>query len=275
MSPGATLDLTFAAVAGRTALTRRRYRWPLLIGRVFPDAGRPGVGSVTIQNAAGTVIPGDTVTQRITVVDGGFAEVRGQGAAMVTGIPGGRVAVEETTLTVDGTSRLVFDAAPRILTPHAHYRQRTQVCVAAAGRAVLVDSVVLHPELTDATFGSYESTVVISSTAGALLACDAQVLESMPRARNAPKAFASVYIVGGALDTAMTALSSELEELSVLTGDRRVYVGVSDLPNQAGWAVRIAASDGGVLRASTSAAMGQVISLLGSQKGGGSLCSVR
>jgi urease accessory protein len=51
----------------------------------------------------------------------------------------------------------------------------------------------------------------------------------------------------------MTALTPELDALSVLTGDRRSYVGVSDLPNGAGWAVRIAASDGGVLRTAITA----------------------
>jgi urease accessory protein len=47
----------------------------------------------------------------------------------------------------------------------------------------------------------------------------------------------------------MTALSPGLEALTAFTENRRVYVGVSDLPNEAGWAVRMAASDGGTLRA--------------------------
>jgi urease accessory protein len=67
-----------------------------------------------------------------------------------------------------------------------------------------------------------------------------------------------VYVVGGAFDEAMTALSPDLESLSVLTGDRRVYLAVSDLPNQAGWAVRIAGSDGGMLRATVAAVTGLI-----------------
>jgi urease accessory protein len=51
----------------------------------------------------------------------------------------------------------------------------------------------------------------------------------------------------------MTALSPDLESLSVLTGDRRVYLAVSDLPNQVGWAVRIAGWDGGTLRTTIAA----------------------
>ncbi|WP_197378411.1 urease accessory protein UreD [Mycolicibacterium mengxianglii] len=252
MSVTAALDLTFSLVGGRTVLTRRRYRWPLLIGRVFTDPAQPSLGSVTVQNAAGTVIPGDLVSQRIGVVAGGYAAVRGQGATMVTGVPGGEVAVEDTDVRVDETSRLLLDPAPRILTPYAHYRQRMHVCVAPGGCAVLVDAVVLHPELTDQQFGSYESGVEITAVDGTRLALDAQVLDAMPRVRRAPMAFATVYVVGAGLDIAMTALSPELESLSVLTG-RRVYVGVSDLPNGAGWAVRIAASDGGVLRSAISA----------------------
>jgi urease accessory protein len=253
VSVGAALDLTFAAVGGRTVLTRRRYRWPLLIGRVFPDAERPEVGAVTIQNAAGTVIPGDVVTQRFNVVERGWAVVRGQGATMVTGVPGGAAAVEHIDVQVDASSRLLLDASPRILSPHAHYRQHTRVCVAPQGRAVVVDAVILHPDLTDETFGSYQSNVEIATAEATLLALDAQHLETMPRVRRAPTAFATVYIIGTGLDTTMTGRSPGVESLSVLTGDRRVYVGVSDLPNDAGWAVRIAASDGGILRATIGA----------------------
>lgn len=250
---GNALDLVFASVAGRTALTRRRYRWPLLIGRVFSDPARTGVGSVTIQNCAGTVMAGDVVRQRIEVVDGGSAVVRGQGATIVSGVPGGELAVEDTRLRVDASSRLLFDPSPRILTAHACYRQRTQVCIEPGGRVVLVDAVVLHPDLTDESFGSYESSVAVAAPDGTLLALDAQMLETMPRVHRAPTAFGIVYVVGGGFDEAMTALSPSVESLSVLTGDRRVYLAVSDLPNRAGWAVRIAGWDGGTLRATVAA----------------------
>lgn len=255
MSTGSlnALDLVFANVAGRTALTRRRYRWPLLIGRVFAHPARPGVGAVTVQNCAGTVMAGDVVRQRIEVVDGGSAVIRGQGATIVSGVEGGATAVEDTCVRVDASSRLLFDPSPRILTADARYRQHMQVCVEPGGRAVLVDAVVLHPDLTDETFGSYESGVAVAAPDGTLLALDAQLLETMPRVRRAPTAFGTVYVVGDGFDETMTALSPNLESLSVLTGDRRVYLAVSDLPNQAGWAVRIAGSDGGTLRATVAA----------------------
>jgi urease accessory protein len=251
--PGNALDLVFASVGGRTALTRRRYRWPLLIGRVFTDRTRPGAGSVTIQNCAGTVIPGDVVRQRIEVVDGGSAAVGGQGATIVSGVRGGETAVEDTRLRVDTSSRLLFDPSPRILTAHARYRQRTQVCVEPGGRAVIIDAFVLHPDLTDETFGSYESNVTVTATDGTPLAVDAQMLDTMPRGRRAPTAFGTVYVVGGGFDEAMTAISPDLESRSGLTGDRRAYLAVTDLPNQVGWAVRIAGSDGGTLRAAIAA----------------------
>lgn len=258
---GNALDLVFASVGGRTALTRRRYRWPLLIGRVFTDRTRPGVGSVTIQHCAGTVIPGDGVRQRIEVVDGGSAVVRGQGATSVSGVRGGETAVEDTRLRVDASSRLLFDPSPRILTTHARYRQRTQVCVEPGGRAVIVDAVVLHPDLTDETFGSYESSVAVIAPDGTLLALDAQMLETTPRVRHALTAFGTVYVVGGGFDEAITALSPDLESLGGHTRDTRVYLAATDLPNQAGWAVRIAGSDGGTLRAAIAAVIEQIEAL--------------
>ncbi|MBB3749091.1 urease accessory protein [Mycolicibacterium sp. BK634] len=245
---GHALDLRFANVGAGTNLIRRRYRWPLMIGRVFADPTRTGVGSVTVQNCAGTIIPGDVVKQRIEVVDNGYAVVRGQGATVVSGVPGGEPAVEDTRLVVDASSRLLFDPSPRILTAHARYRQRTEISVAPGGRALVVDAVVLHPDLTDESFGCYESTVAVTAPDGTLLTNDAQMLETMPRVRNAPTAFGTVYLAGE-FDTVTAALPRDLESLNVLTGDSRVHLAVSDLPNGAGWAVRMAASDGGTLRA--------------------------
>jgi urease accessory protein len=113
---------------------------------------------------------------------------------------------------------------------------------------VFVDTVVLHPNLTAADFGRYESSVAVTTGDGSVLALDVQLMATLPRVRRAPRAFGTVYIVGAGLDTTMTALSPNLESLSVLTGEGTVYVAVSDLPNGAGWAVRLAASDGGILR---------------------------
>lgn len=224
-------DLRFARVGAHTVLTRRRHRWPVVIGRVFTD--RPGRGSLTLQNAAGTVIPGDVVRQRIEVVDGGWATVCGQGATVISGVPGGDVSVEETQLFVDARSHLRFDPAPRILTAHARHRQHTDVCVEPGGWAVVVDTMVLHPDLHAATFGSIESTVTVRAPGGALLAMDAQVLDAPPMTDRFT-AFGTVYFIGAGLECA--------------TDSPDVYTAVTELPNAAGCAVRIAAADGGALR---------------------------
>lgn len=255
---GDALDLRFAKVGGYTALTRRRYRWPLMIGRVFNDQARPGVGSVTVQNCAGTIIPGDVVRQRIEVVDSGSAVVRGQGATVVSGVPGGQPAVEDTCLRVHANCRLLFDPSPRILTTYARYRQRTRVSVEPGGRALVVDAVVLHPDLTDEAFGSYESSVAVTAPDGTLLALDAAMFETMPRVRHAPTAFGGVYVVGGEFDTVGATLSRDLESLTGLSGDSRAYLAASELPNHAGWVVRLAASDGGTLRSTIAAVTARI-----------------
>lgn len=226
------LDLVLARVGGRTVLTRRRYRWPLLVGRVFDDE-RGGV--LTVQNSAGTLIPGDVIRQWVEVVDGGIATVQGQGATTISGTATGAEAFEDTRLTVDATGELWYAPAPRIVTPHARYRQELRVRVAPGGRAVVVDAVVLHPECGNANFGSYASTVEVRGPENELLAVDAQSLDAMPAARRAPSAFCTVYLIG---------LGDAPSEVS----PRDAYGAVTDLPNGAGWAVRIAARDGGALR---------------------------
>jgi urease accessory protein len=246
------LDLAFTARGQRTVLTRRRYRWPLLIGRVFTDPDAPSTGSVTVQNAAGTIIPGDVIRMRVEVGGGGSAVVRGQGATTVSGVPGGAVACEHSEVRVADDSTLVLDTPPRILTAYAHYQQHMQVCLGVGSRLLLVDAVVLHPELTAATFGGYESTVQVYGPDGAVRAVDAQRLMAPPRVRRAPTAFGSVYcLTGGAHVLPDTA--AQLEALTDLGGPRQVYTGVSELPNGAGQLVRIAASDGGRLRSTIDA----------------------
>lgn len=251
-APRNALDLVFAGAGDRTVLTRRRYRWPLLIGRVFTDPAVASAGSVTVQNAAGTIIPGDVIRQRIEVTDGGYAVVRGQGATMVNGVAGGAVSTEDTRVHVGPCSRLVLDAPPRILTADAHHRQHTRVQVEPGGRLLLVDAVVLHPDLTAENFGSYESTVEIQAPNGSVLALDAQRMNTPPRISRSPNAFGTVYVVGGDADAApsagLEALAPDLEALTELAGPRRVYTGVSALPNDAGWMIRIAATDGGRLK---------------------------
>ena len=168
------------------------------------------------------------------MVDGGVATVRGQGATTISGTVSGAEAFEETQLTVDATGELWYASAPRIVTPHARYRQELRVCVAPGGRAVVVDAVVLHPECGNADFGWYASTVEVRGPEQDVLAVDAQSLDAMPTARRAPSAFGTVYLIG--------------------LGDARphvpddVYGASTELPNGAGWAVRIAAPDGGALR---------------------------
>lgn len=250
------LDLAFGRVDDRTVLTRRRYRWPLLIGRVFADPLRPWLGSVTIQNAGGTVIPGDLITQHIEVLDGAAVVLRGQGATVVSGVAGGAQAVEQTRVRVDAGSRVVLDVAPRILNRHAHYRQYTEVCVESGGGAVLVDAVVLHPELAERGPVNYESSVAVVAPDGALRALDVQALDSVPTVLRPPMAFGTVYVLGAGPPS--TNLSTDLEQLTVLTGDRRTYIAVSELPGQAGWAVRIATWDGGALRAALGAVTAQL-----------------
>jgi urease accessory protein len=158
-------------------------------------------------------------------------------------------------------SGFAFQCFHQIENHTARYRQRTQVCVEPGGRAVIIDAVVLHPDLTDETFGSYESSVAVTAPDGTLLALDAQVLETTPQVRRAPTAFGTVYVVGGGFDEAMTAISPDLESRSEHTVDRRAYLAVTDLPNQVGWAVRIAGSDGGTLRAAIAAVTEQVEAL--------------
>lgn len=226
-------------------MDRRRYRWPMTIGRTFyTDPVDPGRGTVIVQNAGASLHPGDHVTQRIEATAGARVDVVGQGAMLVTGVSGGRPAVEETSLVADASSTLVYIPEPRILTRSAHVEQNTQVELGAGAAVLLTDAVVVHPEVTAESFGSFRSRVTLTA-AGYLRMFDAQSATSIPNPRSWLRAFATVYLLLGA----GMELGSAFEEFDHFDGSMGAYAAGTVLPNNSGLAIRIAATGGDTLRA--------------------------
>ncbi|SNS81846.1 urease accessory protein UreD [Rhodococcoides kyotonense] len=245
------LDLSFTTIGTRTVFDRRRYRWPQTVGRVFyTDPGDAGRGRVIVQNSGASLHPGDRVEQRVSASTGARIDVVGQGAMLVTGTPGGRAGVEDTELRVDHQAHLAFRPEPRILTPYAHARQDTRVGLNGTGTVLLTDAVVVHPGVTAETFGSFRSSVTVT-TGGRVRAFDAQHASSLPFPKSGLRAFATVYLLGaGAVDVPVGDLPG-------------VYAAATTLPDDVGVAVRLAATDGDTLRAGIEGAVGLLSSVCG------------
>ncbi|MBY6412012.1 urease accessory protein UreD [Rhodococcus sp. BP-252] len=253
MTTPLALDLSFTTTGARTVFDRRRYRWPQTVGRMFYlDASDPGRGRVIVQNSGASLHPGDRIGQRIAATTGARIEVVGQGAMLVTGVPDGRAGAERTELRVDDGAELAFRPEPRILTAFAHARQDTHVKL-GSGIVVLTDAVVVHTEVTAETFGSFRSCVRVT-TAGRILALDAQHASSLPSPRSGLRAFATVYLLGRRPDDAV--MKRTTAPLDKMDGRSGVYAAVTSLPNGVGRAVRLAATGGGLLRAAMAEVVG-------------------
>lgn len=241
MTEPRSLDLSFATSGNRTVLDRRRYRWPQTIGRMFYlDADDPGHGRLIVQNAGASLHPGDHVRQRIAATAGARAEVTGQGAMLVTGLPGSKPAVEETELRAEASSMLIYQPEPRILTRFAHVVQNTHVELERGGSVMLTDAVVAHPDVTAESFGSFRSRVTLTVD-GDMRLFDAQHASAMPNPRAGLRAFATVYLLGPAAEDPAV----DLDRFDAKWG---VYAAGSVLPNDAGYAIRIAATGGDTVR---------------------------
>jgi len=190
------LDLVFAMRRRAHLPDPAPLPWPLLIGGSSPTA-RPGVGSVTIQNCAGTVIPvmssgsGSGGRRRV----GG---VRGQGATTVTGVHGGEPAAEDTRLRVDASSRCCSTLAAH---PHRArgYRQRTGGVCRAGWTGGDRRRRGPHPDLTDEAFGA---TSPVSPSPPRTERSSTRCANARDDAAGPPSRRLSrtVYVVGGGFD---------------------------------------------------------------------------
>ncbi len=119
---------------------------------------------------------------------------------------------------------------------HAHFVQVTEIEI-GDGSAVVVDAFVLHPELSADDVGSISSTVRLRCFEGEEpLMVDAQQLNATLWPRSL-RAFGTVYVLGS---------SATVPSTSDVDG---VHLAATELPNGAGHAVRMAAEEGGALRA--------------------------
>lgn len=117
MTSGADLDLRFVAIGGRTALARRRCRYPYAMTGVFPAAD--GALMVTPQCVSGGLFSGDDLTERVGAEADSIAVVREQGARVTHAARGGGTARLTRRLSADGDSALHWFGQPTVLLPGA------------------------------------------------------------------------------------------------------------------------------------------------------------
>jgi urease accessory protein len=229
-------------------LGRRLYTWPYTVGRLFYPADE-SVAELIIQSGSGSIITGDRLRQRLGAAAGSVARVRGQGAVSVHKSGRFSGSSEELALSADAGSRLENLAEPRVLFPGAEFEQSTTIDVARGGVVISVEAVVLH---TEAGAPSQYSSDLAISIEGRGVARETSRMSSAGVRAGSATAFAVIVAVGVA-DRSLHAAAWAEWIGSVATSDR--YGSVSDLPFDAGLAVRIAAINGRELRIAIDSAL--------------------
>lgn len=250
------LDLVYAsAPGGRTQLVRRYCRYPYsLTGTFAARIDSVGPLSVIPQSAAGGLFEGDDVHERHRVGANASVRVLDQGSVVVHGTRSGRASGWHRDIEVGANASASWLNSPLVMLPGARLVLRTTLEVDEAATVVLVDGVGVHTPTAPPAAGGVGNDAPVT--------CLSQALEVRRAKAAAPIAiehyavelradevrwFGTVLMLLPAADAPTRAclvdnLWHEIES------DETVFGGVSELPNQAGLAVRLIASSGGKLK---------------------------
>jgi urease accessory protein len=243
------LDLSFRRhpVHG-TWLDRRVFRWPFTLSRSFRVEGDKL--TLILQTVSGAIQADDRLVQRIHVGPGAAVHITTQGAMPVHRARAGMAARDDITLEVEDGGRIEYRPDLRILFPDASLSQRVWLRLADSATAVIADGFVMHdPAGQDRPFRQYRSEFLVQRPCGQVLALDRTALLAPPSSggkRGRYLAFGTLIVAVSRPAAWLEAFCADADtRLAQLPG---VYAAASALPNGAGAAVRIAATDGRHLR---------------------------
>ena len=249
------LDLSFRRhpVHG-TWLDRRVFRWPFTLSRSFRVEGDRL--TLILQTVSGAIQADDRLVQRIHVGPRAAVHVTTQGAMPVYRARAGMTAQDDITLDVEDGGSIDYRPDLRILFPDASLSQRVCLRLADSATAVIADGFVMHdPEGQDRPFRQYYSEFLVQRPGGHLLALDRTALLAPPSSggkRGRYLAFGTLIVAVSRPVAWLEAFCADVDaRLAHLAG---VYAAASALPNGAGAAMRVAATDGRHLRLGLQAA---------------------
>lgn len=246
------LDLSFApGPDGRTWLEGgARYPWALT--RAFHDDPVPeGLATVIPQTVSSILLAGDAVAQRVTARPGAAAHVASQGAMAVHEAQGRGTARTSWRIRAEAGAYLEVVNDPVVLFPGAGLTQRTDLVAEDGATLVFADAFAWHPVAAPPAFLRYSAHLTIhdgrrrapgrqgsDALAQERFAIGADDLHRELLASAEPlAAFGQVLVLAPPSAVLAAALSGAVADID------GAFCGVGALPNEAGYAVRIAARD--------------------------------
>jgi urease accessory protein len=246
------LDLAFARRGERTALARRRFRWPFVLTRTFAlDSCPRHMLSVIVQTGSGAVHGEDHLSQRFEVREGAAAHVTTQGASPIHRAGAGSESRDGVNLAVARGGYLEYLPEARILFPDSALDQTIEIECALGGMALVSDAFTIHSLGGARGFRRFRSTTVLRCD-GDLKFVDRTDIDSLGASGEAGfRAFGSILLAAPGSEAPTAALAEDLS--GALASIPGLYAAASPLPGNAGVGVRLAARELRDLRRGASA----------------------
>ncbi|MBJ3778089.1 urease accessory protein UreD [Acuticoccus mangrovi] len=256
------LDLSVTGRGGRTAPVRRIVRYPYSLGPLHEGAA--GFVTAPLQSASGGAYGGERIAGIVRAGEAARICVETTAATVVHAARDGPGAVQSMTLDARSESILAYLPRLQILFPGSRFSQEIRVGIDATSLVMVRDGFLAHvPQGSSGTFAAYRNDVALFGPDGSLILRDRSATHGSAMAApvagvNGPfAAFGSLYVF--AFCEALADRGLHLSVVDLLGAEKGIYCGASPLRGGAGFVVRIAARDGGLLEAALDAAAAHIL----------------
>jgi urease accessory protein len=242
-------DLEFRRDGDRSCIGRQYVSYPFHLTRPFAlDPKIPTLLTVYQQSSSGGLYRADRLTSRLELKPGAGAHVTTQAATVVHDCKG-QPATQTVAIEAGTRSFLAYTPDPLILFPGAALRSALSVRLGEGAVVLLQDAFATHdPADGGRMFDTLASDIVVTDGTGKTLVLDRFSLRGTELGGDAAPVgrwrVVSSFMLLGPVDRL-----PDRERLAPIEQVAGAIVGISSLPNAAGWCVRCLADNAIAARA--------------------------
>lgn len=239
-----TFDVQFIRHGNRTSIGRQFVSYPFHLTRPFAlDPAIPELITVYQQSSSGGLYRAEQLDSRYHVGRRAAAHVTTQAATIVHDCQG-QPASQTIDVIVEEGAFLALTPDPLVLFPGASYVSRLTATMEPRSVLLLADAFSQHdPKATSHPFDTYVSGVEVYEGDGRMLVRDVQRITGRALGATCSPigrwSVVSSFMLLGDLERLPTKAALQ----GCPSGIRDAVVGISELPNRAGWGVRCLAQD--------------------------------
>jgi len=236
-------ELAFMRHGAQTVLGRQFVSYPFHMTRPFAlDPAIPSLLTVYQQSSSGGLYRAENLASRYELGRAAAAHVTTQAATIVHDCHG-ESAEQSVEITLKEDAFLALTPDPLVLFPGGSCSSRLRANLAPGAKLMLADAFALHdPKGHSRAFEQVQSDVAVYDAAGTLVVRDSyrvtgEALTGEASPIGSRRSVASFLLIGP------SARLPQKEALAAVAADSGAPLGVSPLPNGAGWVVRCLAAD--------------------------------